>query len=79
MNAFPMIQRCKNAQWRGFTPDEQAYMTSESERGFPVFLSLGHQHYNIWKVEHEDRPEQPGDYLISIKVDLWPSETIGGF
>ena len=75
-----MIARCKWGQWRGFTPDEQAYMTQESERGRPTFIALGHMQHPLWTVERYERwspyplPTRTSDYLICIKVDHWPED-----
>ena len=78
MNAWNMVRTCWLAQWRGFSPEEQAYMEGESERGRPAFIALGHQEYVLWEVEH-----RPGNarflsvtvaQLLSIKVDHYPNE-----
>lgn len=78
MDSWPMIKACKEAQWRGFSAEDQSYMTTESERGRPVFIALGHHSYELWTVEHvvENQPNvpQPVDYLISVKIDCWPGE-----
>ena len=75
-----MVSRCWLAQWRGFTPEEQAYMIQGSERGHPTFISLGHRQTYLWRIErftswsHYPLPGRPADDLISIKVDHWPEE-----
>ena len=80
MNAWPMIQQCWLAQWRGFTSDEQEYMIQEAERGHPTFIALGHAQYNLWAVDHFSQwssyplPRRSGENLISVKVDLWPEQ-----
>lgn len=76
-----MLQRCWLAQWWGFTPEEQAYMIQESERGLPTFIALGHRQYNIWSIERfypwSPYPLQSrtADNLLCVKVDHWPEDT----
>ena len=80
-----MMERCWRAQWRGFNPDEQAYMIQESERGLPTFIVLGHTQHPLWYVERHGPyssyplPQCPGDHLICIKIDAWPELTEPGF
>ena len=80
MDSFPMIARCKWGQWLGFTPEEQAYMTQESERGRPTFNVLGHMQHPIWTLARYEAwspyplPTRTSDHLISIKVDHWPED-----
>ena len=80
MDSFPMLERCWRSQWRGYTLEEQAWMTQESERGHPVFIALGHSQYSLWRRERYHLsssyplPTLPGDDLISIKVDHWPDQ-----
>ena len=75
-----MLARCWQAQWRGFTSEEQAYMEQESDRGHPTFIALGHDQYNIWVVDHFTAgwayplTRRSGDQLISVKVDHWPTD-----
>ena len=80
MDSWKMVERCWRAQWRGFSPAEQAYMEQESERGHPTFIALGHVQYTIWSLERytADSPcplgARTSDCLISIKVDAWPEQ-----
>ncbi len=82
MDSWPMVRACWQAQWRGFTPDEQAYMIQESERGHPTFIALGHHQYNIWSVEHFSGwsiyplTHRSGDQLMSVKMDHWPGDRL---
>ena len=76
MNSFPMVRRCKEAQWRGFTPGEQEWMRTARA---PTFISLGHRQVSLWSVEHANgngifHPQRSGDFLITIKYDCWPEE-----
>ena len=78
MDAFPMISRCWYAQWRGFTPEEQAYMSQEADQGRLTFIALGHNQHPIWTLERYDYrspyplPARTSDHLICIKVEHWP-------
>lgn len=75
-----MVARCWWSQWLGFTPEEQAYMTKESEHGRPTFIALGHKQYNLWSVErstvYSPYPlrSRDADRLICVKVDHWPED-----
>ena len=70
MDAWPMIEACWWAQWRGYTPEEQAYMTQESERGHPTFISMGHHQFNIWSVKYWRMHMLHAEYeLMSVKID----------
>ena len=78
MDAWPMMERCWLAQWQGFTPEEQAYMSQEADQGRLTFIALGHYQYPIWSLERYRHgsayplPALPLDHLICIKVDHWP-------
>ena len=80
MDSWPMIEASWRAQWRGFNPDEQAYMAQESDRGRPTFIALGHTQHPLWFVERHGPysryplPQRPGDHLICIKIDAWPNQ-----
>lgn len=80
MDAWPMIARSWLGQWLGFTPEEQAYMTEEAERGHPTFIALGHEQYNLWSIERYSHwsayplTTRNSDHLISIKLDHWPED-----
>ena len=75
MDAWPMVEACWGAQWRGFTPEEQAYMTQESERGHPTFIALGHDQFTIWSVEYWRLHLLHARYaLMSVRIDDWPGE-----
>lgn len=80
MDAWPMIARCWLTQWLGFTPEEQAYMIQESERGYPMGITLGHDQHDLWSVERYTvwspypLTTRNADHLISIKVDHWPED-----
>jgi len=70
MNAWPMIQRCKEAQWRSFTEEEHAWMIHQSNVGDPCFIGLGHRELMLWgKI-----PKHPATTWISIKYDDYPPE-----
>lgn len=78
MDSWPMIRRCKEAQWRGLPPEIQDYLFQEAERGLPTFMSLGHMQHNLWTVERYTvyspypLPTRNADHLICIKIDHWP-------
>ena len=79
MDAWPMVEACWWAQWRGFTFEEQAYMIQESDHGHPTYIVLGHHQFNIWSVEYcpslsVNRRDVAGDQLMSVKIDSWPGE-----
>lgn len=67
-----MLTRCKLHQWWGFTPEEQAWMAGESERGRPTYIALGHTSHALWWVERPDRRVKPGDVLLQIKWETYP-------
>ena len=70
-----MIEMSWLAQWRGFSPGEQAWMRIQSEKGHPTFISLGHVQHPLWSVERFDlRTGSTADDLISVKIDFWPME-----
>ena len=75
-----MMERCWRAQWQGFSPEEQAWMIQESDRGHPTFISLGHRQTYLWRIERfaawsrVPLRGRPADDLISIKVDTWPDQ-----
>ena len=70
MNAWPMMERCWYAQWRGHTPGEQAWLTWESDRGHPSYFSLGHTRYSLWATPRGKEELA----LIEIKIDHWPTD-----
>ena len=75
MNSWPMIERSWLAQWRGFSPEEQAWMWIQSAKGHPTFISLGHSQHPLWSIERFDlNIGSTADDLISVKIDFWPME-----
>ena len=71
MNAFPMLERSFEAQWRGLTPEERDELDRARHRnGFPVRIDrVGQQMQPIWQVEWAGIP---GVFLtlLSVKRDV---------
>ena len=83
MNAFQMIRRCKEGQWRGYSRDEQQAVDRNWEQGYSVYYpSLGHDQIDLWWVERDSDtwpvrpPHRASDTLMSIKVDFYPDDQI---
>ena len=73
MNAWPMIERCSLAQWRGYDLAERIRMEMEWEVGVPATPSLGHRQIDLWWVMRPTPGNRTcGDTLMSIKVDHYP-------
>ena len=74
MDSWPMLARCWLGQWLGFTPEEQAYMTQESERGHPTFIVLGHMQHPIWTwngMRHGPPTPCPPEPQITSSASRW--------
>jgi hypothetical protein len=76
MNAFPMLERCFEAQWRGLSESERAYLRSHPGE-VPFVSNLEESHTSgvvIWSVvNHPDGPL----ILISVKTHAFPGGGAG--
>lgn len=77
MNSWPMISRCMEAQWRGYSPEVQMQMIAEwsqTRGGTPGIIgNTGHRLLPIWHVYHGNGNHTHGDILMSIKEDYGPA------
>ena len=62
MDAFPMIARCMERQWAGYSPGERWTMT-EAWRSGHVLLVVGFEAEPIWPVWHG-----PGNHLVLMGI-----------
>jgi len=81
MSAWPQIERCMTAQWRGYSPTIRGLMEEQwTYGGSPGSIgSAGHLMYNLWWVEHTRgnvHRVSCADLLMSIKIDLPPAWVI---
>ena len=61
-------------QWRGYSEETREAILREwaalGTWGAPGIIGTsGHRQYLLWAVEHGEREFQPGDLLITLKVD----------